>query len=147
MQASTQYLGIIIAEINPNMPRNILFVDDDPDDIEIFSDALRRSDPAVEITVAENGLKALDFLNAADHDSMQPSLIILDINMPFLDGKQTFQQIKAQPQFENVPIIIFTSSQNPADKLMFEQSGISFMTKPSNIEDIDKIASVMLDHC
>jgi CheY-like chemotaxis protein len=129
------------------MRKSILFVDDDPDDIEIFSEALKRSDPGVEITVAENGLKALNFLKAINHGNLLPSLIILDINMPFFDGKQTFQQIKAHPQFENIVIIIFTSSPNPSDKLIFEQLGVNFITKPSNMEDIDRIAAVMLDNC
>ena len=119
-----------------------MFVDDDEDDIEIFSDAFKNLDPGVEITVAENGLKALDLLN-----NKQPCLIILDLNMPYLDGKQTFHKIKANPQLENVPIIIFTSSVNPADKTMFDTLGISFITKPYTITDIDRTVAVMLDHC
>lgn len=119
-----------------------MFVDDDQDDIEIFSDALRNLDPGVEITVAENGVKALDLLT-----NKRPCLIILDLNMPYLDGKQTFHKIKANPQLENVPIIIFTSSANPADKTMFDMLGISFITKPYTITDIDRTVAVMLDHC
>jgi len=124
------------------MRKSILFVDDDQDDIEIFSDALRNLDPGVEITVAENGVKALDLLSRK-----QPGLIILDLNMPFLDGKQTFQKIKANPQWENVPIIIFTSSVNPADKTMFDTLGICFITKPHTVAGIDSVVAVMLDHC
>ena len=117
-------------------------MDDDQDDIEIFSDALRNLDPAVEITVAENGVKALDLLN-----NKRPCLIILDLNMPFLDGKQTFQKIKANPKFEDVPIIIFTSSVNPADRTMFTTLGISFITKPDTVAGIDLAVAAMLDHC
>ncbi|HEX5151683.1 MAG TPA: response regulator [Parafilimonas sp.] len=124
------------------MRKNIMFVDDDQDDIEIFSDALRNLDPGVEITVAENGLKALDMLN-----NKRPSLIVLDLNMPFLDGKQTFEKIKANPQLENVPIIIFTSSINPADRAMFDESGISFLSKPDTVAGVDCAVAVMLDHC
>lgn len=128
------------------MQRSILFVDDDTDDIEILSDALKQLDPAVNITVAENGLKALNYLNTNNKDHL-PCLIILDINMPFLDGKQTFQKIKANPEFETVPVVIFTSSQNPADKIMFESLGIKFITKPYTIEGINNAASVMLNYC
>jgi CheY-like chemotaxis protein len=124
------------------MRRSILFVDDDQDDVEIFSDALKNLDPAVEITVAENGVKALDLLN-----NKRPCLIILDLNMPFLDGKQTFQKIKANPKFEDVPIIIFTSSVNPADRTMFDTLGISFITKPDTVAGIDLAVAAMLDHC
>jgi len=119
-----------------------MFVDDDQDDVEIFSDALRNLDPGVEITVAENGLKALDLLN-----NKLPGLIVLDLNMPFLDGKQTFEKIKANPKFGDVPIIIFTSSVNPADRMMFDTLGISFITKPDTVAGIDTVVGVMLDHC
>lgn len=124
------------------MRRTILFVDDDEDDIEIFSDAFRNLDPAVEITVAENGLKALELLN-----DKQPCLIILDLNMPCLDGKQTFQKIKSNPQFKKVPVIIFSSSANPADKKMFDEFGISFITKPHTVAGIDHAVATMLGHC
>lgn len=119
-----------------------MIIDDDEDDIEIFSDALRNQDPAVEITVAENGLKALSLLN-----DKQPCLIVLDLNMPILDGKETFHQIKANPQFEKVPVIIFTSSANPADKKTFDELGISFITKPNSVADINHAAATMLTHC
>ena len=124
------------------MRRSILFVDDDEDDIEIFSDALRNLDPGVEITVAENGLRALDLLN-----NKRPCLIVLDLNMPFLDGKQTFEKIKANPRLEDVPIMIFTSSINPADRTMFDKLGISFITKPDTVAGIDHAVAAMLDHC
>jgi len=124
------------------MTKSIMFVDDDQDDVEIFSDALRNLDPGVEITVAENGLKALDLLN-----NKLPGLIVLDLNMPFLDGKQTFEKIKANPKFGDVPIIIFTSSVNPADRMMFDTLGISFITKPDTVAGIDTVVGVMLDHC
>ena len=124
------------------MTKSIMFIDDDQDDVEIFSDALRNLDPGVEITVAENGLKALDLLN-----NKLPGLIVLDLNMPFLDGKQTFEKIKANPKFGDVPIIIFTSSVNPADRMMFDTLGISFITKPDTVAGIDTVVGVMLDHC
>ena len=124
------------------MTKSIMFIDDDQDDVEIFSDALRNLDPGVEITVAENGLKALDLLN-----NKLPGLIVLDLNMPFLDGKQTFEEIKANPKFGDVPIIIFTSSVNPADRMMFDTLGISFITKPDTVAGIDTVVGVMLDHC
>ena len=126
------------------MPKNILLVDDDEDDVQVFSEALLQLDPAVKITVAENGLKALDYLNS---DYALPCLIVLDINMPYLDGKQTFQKIKANPQLENVPIVIFTSSINPADKNMFDELGINFITKPHTILGINYAASTMLNYC
>ena len=124
------------------MTKSIMFIDDDQDDVEIFSDALRNLDPGVEITVAENGLKALDLLN-----NKLPGLIVLDLNMPFLDGKQTFEKIKANPKLGDVPIIIFTSSVNPADRMMFDTLGISFITKPDTVAGIDTVVGVMLDHC
>ena len=98
--------------------------------------------------LAENGLKAIDYLQSVQQPENElPRLIVLDLNMPFLDGKGTFEKIKMHPLFNNIPVVIFTSSQNPHDKTFFNNAGIEFITKPSNFSLMHNIAKHMLDHC
>ncbi|MBD0284906.1 MAG: response regulator [Flavisolibacter sp.] len=126
----------------------ILYVDDDADDREFLSAALKEVNPAVDIVFAENGLKALDYLNAAkDNNSQLPCLIVLDLNLPYLDGRETFKKIKNDERLQSVPIIVFTSSMNPNDKKLFNNLGIEFITKPDNIAFMNNIASRMLVKC
>src|SRR5579875_1097447 len=102
--------------------KTILYIDDDIDDRELLSDALKEANPAVEIVLAEDGLKALQYLNEAKHAQL-PCLIVLDINMPYLDGKQTAKMIKDDAALRDIPIIAFTSSESPHDKALFHDYG------------------------
>jgi CheY-like chemotaxis protein len=126
----------------------ILYVDDDADDRNLLYEAIKDVNPSAEVELAENGLKALDYLKMINENgSTLPCLIILDINMPFLDGKETLQQIRKDKNFENVPVVIFTSSHRPNDKAMFNSLGIDFISKPESLSHLNKIASQMLSKC
>ena len=126
----------------------ILYVDDDVDDAEFLSEALRQVNPEVDLNIAENGLKALQYLQKLkDANNKLPCLIILDLNMPYLDGKQTFKRIKEDPELQQVPIIIYTSSRNPQDETMFSSLGIEFITKPHNLMGLHDVASRLLESC
>ncbi len=128
--------------------KSILCVDDDEDDVAFLSEALQQIDPHIKIAVAENGLKALDYLDEIrEKDNKLPCLIILDINMPYMDGKQTFYKLQADPVLQKVPVVIFTSSAHPADKAMFTGMGIEFITKPNTLSGIQKIADQLLRNC
>lgn len=125
----------------------ILIVEDDEDDREILSEAVKHVSGSASIAFAENGLVALDYLTQNKGPEQLPCLIVLDLNMPFLDGRQTCQRIKNELKLEGVPIIIFTSSQNPNDKAMFESQGVEFITKPDDFSHLQAIARHMLDIC
>ncbi|MBD0332576.1 MAG: response regulator [Chitinophagaceae bacterium] len=128
--------------------KTILYVEDDADDREFLSEALKEVNPDVEVVFAENGLKALDYLSTIkNNQSKLPCLIVLDINMPYLDGKETFRRIKSDSGLKDVPIVVFTSSRNPNDKALFNNSGIEFITKPDNFSFINTVASQMINLC
>ncbi|HWJ89949.1 MAG TPA: response regulator [Flavisolibacter sp.] len=129
-------------------PRTVLYVDDDADDREFLAEAINELNPATQVVCAENGMEALDYLNGLrSHPEDLPCLVVLDINMPVLDGRQTFQKIKDDPTFDRVSIIVFTSSENPQDKAMFQKLGVEMITKPNNVSYFSRIASHMLSHC
>lgn len=129
------------------MNKTILFVEDDADDREFLSVVVNEMNPAVNVVFAENGLKALEYLNERKEKEQLPCLIVLDLNMPYLDGKETFKKIKQELQLDDVPIIIFTSSHNPNDRLLFTSMGIEFITKPDDFSYMNKIVSHMISVC
>jgi len=128
--------------------RTILYVDDDADDRDIFNLTLKSLNPEVDIVMAENGAEALSYLNSAvDGPGGLPCLMVLDINMPVLDGKETFNRVKKDQRLQNLPVIVFTSSQKPADRLLFNSFGVEMITKPSNFVYMNSIATKMLGFC
>jgi CheY-like chemotaxis protein len=102
----------------------------------------------VEVALVNNGLEALDYLSARNEfNSQLPNLIVLDINMPFLDGRETFERIKRQQRLRNVPIIVFSSSEKPADKQLFNSLGIEYFVKPTSLSYMTQIVNHMIEIC
>ena len=107
--------------------KKILLVDDDVDDQLIFIDALNEVEPAIECITFNNGLEALAQLKTI---ALKPSLIFLDLNMPFMNGFEWLEQIKKDDQFKEIPVVIFTTSNNPADEKRTKELGAAlFFTK------------------
>lgn len=112
--------------------KNILLVDDDDDDQFIFIDALNEITNDIECRTAKNGLEALEQLKTISHP---PSLIFLDLNMPLMNGFECLKEIKDQPRLKEIPVIIFTTSDNPSDERRAKELGVSvFFTKTSNFK-------------
>jgi CheY-like chemotaxis protein len=128
--------------------KTILYVDDDDDDRELFAEMIKEGYPGINLVLSENGLKAIDYLQSVELPGKElPCLIVLDLNMPFLDGKKTFEKIKTNPALKNIPIVIFTSSHNPHDKTFFNNAGIELITKPDDYAMMPAIAQRMMHHC
>lgn len=122
-----------------------LIVDDDADDRELLLDAITEIDDQVSFQIAVNGLEALNLLQEIKHDkTLLPRLIILDLNMPYLDGKSVFEKIKNDPLLEHIPIIVFSSSNNPSDRAFFENRKINYYSKPFDYSDMKSIVKRML---
>jgi CheY-like chemotaxis protein len=127
--------------------KRILHVDDDADDREMLEEAIQNKTPEIELIFAENGLVALDLLKKSIETSTLPCLIILDLNMPFLTGKETFQQIRAIPGLEDIPLVILSSGENPMDKTFFKNEGISYFPKPYEFAALESLGSHLVDLC
>ena len=112
----------------------LFLVDDDMDDHEIFKSALAKVDGDLTLLTATNGYEALDFLSTA---GTLPDYIFVDLNMPRMDGIQFLKEIKKTDTLKNIPVIIYSTSSNPADIAKTKQLGaISFVTKPSRFSDL-----------
>jgi len=114
---------------------NCLFVDDDIDDQEIFSFAVRGLNKPISLVTAGDGLEALEILKA--DKTFIPDCIFLDLNMPRMNGKECLPELRKLPWLKEVPIIIYTTSSEERDKLETRRLGASdFMTKESSIEGL-----------
>ncbi|TCJ14432.1 response regulator [Flaviaesturariibacter flavus] len=129
-------------------PNKILLVDDDSDDREMLISTLAFVNPQVEIDCVRNGLEALDYLDEMRSSAQKlPCLIVLDINMPLLDGKATFERIQHDEVLRSVPVVVLTSSANPVDKEHFQRQGAVFFTKPDDYSFLKKISVYLLSVC
>jgi CheY-like chemotaxis protein len=118
---------------------NILIVDDDADDREIIRDAFVSCGDEQDYTFIENGDKLLDYLGQAN-DSV-PSLILLDLNMPGKDGRETLKEIKGDHRFHKIPTVVFTTSSSYRDKqIAYDLGANCFITKPDTFNKLIDLA-------
>ena len=108
----------------------ILCVDDDEDDLFFIKEVIKSQRHSFEIAEAQNGREALNYLELSLSKNILPCLIIMDMNMPKMDGKQTIKKIKENRQLAQIPVVVFTTSSSASDKKYFEGEGIRFITKP-----------------
>jgi two-component system, response regulator len=114
----------------------ILLVEDNPSDIELTKRALTKSKIANELVVAEDGIEALDYLfgrekYAGRNASDQPSLILLDLKLPRLDGLDVLKEIRANPVTRRLPVVILTTSKEEQDVAMsYDLGANSYIRKP-----------------
>ena len=98
-------------------PKNIvIYADDDQDDIELVEEAFKHYASNVDVITFKDGSQALSYLrNLSDEDPV-PCLIILDINMPVLNGKETLTRLRQINRYTEIPVVLFTTSSMPIDR-------------------------------
>lgn len=122
-------------------PVHILLVEDNEGDIVLTLDAFEESKINTDISVVRNGQEALDFLyrRAGYEQELKPDLILLDINIPILNGHEVLKIVKADPELKKIPVIMLTTSSNPKDvNLAYENYTNSYVTKPIEMDDFLK---------
>jgi CheY-like chemotaxis protein len=128
-------------------PRVILLIEDDEDDVEILCDAFETVSKDYKIIHAQNGEEGLEVLHNLVQGNKTPCLIILDVNMPKMDGKEVIAALRRKQSYEQIPVVVFTTSKQPADKEYFHQHGAEMLTKPSSFTDFLEIAKHLLGLC
>ena len=128
--------------------RAIMMIDDDPEDQWIIRDALCDLDSADIAVYASNGEQALAMLNDEYLNGRKPDVIVLDLNMPLMNGTATLEKLKADARFKDIPVIIYSTSINPfeMDKCM-ELGAHSYITKPISIEESLRTVKQFLSFC
>ena len=138
-------MGSLMTSIYPQ--NIILYADDDKDDQLLIEEAFERYSSNVKIVLADNGTEALDYLNSLLPLDPAPCLIILDINMPRINGKEALVQIRNMERFANTPVILFTTSSQLQDKMFAAEYKAGFITKPIDGNQMRLIADLFIDHC
>ena len=124
------------------LPINILMADDDEDDRLLTLDALNESRVLNNLFCVEDGVELLEFLRREGKysdpaDSPRPSLILLDLNMPRMDGREALQEIKSDPALRSIPVVILTTSKEEEDMLRgYDLGCASYITKPVNFDGL-----------
>jgi CheY-like chemotaxis protein len=120
--------------------RPILLAEDNPHDIELILTAFEEARIANDIIVAHDGVEALDVLHRrgphAASTTPPPALVLLDLKMPRIDGREVLRQIRADPGLHTLPVVVLTSSREESDLLESYQLGVNaYVVKPVNFED------------
>ncbi len=111
--------------------KSILYADDDLDDKTWVSEAGKLLNYSLDIHFVENGRQVFEYLEKK-HKEL-PRLIVLDLNMPELDGRQTLQKLKSSSEYKNIPTVIVTTSTNKTDKEICDRLGASlYLVKPDS---------------
>jgi CheY-like chemotaxis protein len=125
----------------------ILYADDDPDDLMLVKDAFKKYASAIEVVTVEDGDEALQYLQNLSHIDPIPCLIILDINMPKLNGKEVLKAIRVQERFRHIPVVLFSTSSHFFEKKYAQHYNAGFLTKPMGVDELEKITERFIDQC
>lgn len=130
-------------------PITILMADDDPEDRQLTKEAFEESRLKNDLRFVENGEELLDYLNRRGKftdpaTSPRPGLILLDLNMPLKDGREALQEMKADPRFKSIRVVVMTTSQADADIAhSYNLSASSYITKPVTFENLLEVIRVL----
>ena len=132
----------------PPSSKNIVFyADDDVDDLELVQEAFARFTRNVEVITARDGSQAMNWIQRIGHEDPRPCLIILDINMPFYNGKEILKHIRTIDHLQEVPVVLFTTSSLPHDEAFAQKFKAGFVTKPLDVSQMGVITALFIDHC
>jgi two-component system response regulator len=138
-----------MSEPTTKLPITILIADDDPDDRQLTKEAFEENHLANELRFVEDGEELLDYLNQrgkySDPDSAPwPGIILLDLNMPRKDGREALQEIKQDPRFRGIRVVIMTTSKAEEDVVRsYNLSAASYITKPVTFERLVEVVRAL----
>lgn len=124
-------------------PIEILLVEDSPADVRLTREALRDGKVLNHISTVPDGIEAMAYLRREGtyHDAIRPDLILLDLNMPRMDGREVLEQIKQDPDLKRIPVVILTTSQAEEDILKsYNLHANCYISKPV---DLDQFIAVV----
>lgn len=130
-------------EVAANKPI-ILYAEDDYDDFESVKEALDQLSGHQVLLHAKNGAEAVSFMQNA---TILPCLVVLDLNMPVMDGKEVLLWLKGREEYKNIQVIVFTTSSREDDMKLCQKHNCTFFRKPTLYRDLLHVAQTMLQLC
>jgi CheY-like chemotaxis protein len=128
--------------VGTSTPVRILVVDDDPGDVLMIEEALESSGVEKAIDVVGDGQEAMEFLRGEGRHAgaVRPDMILLDLNMPRMDGRQVLSQVKGDQELRTIPIVVLTTSNADIDILAsYTLQANAYVTKPIGLDDFNKV--------
>jgi two-component system response regulator len=123
----------------------VLIAEDDIDDRMLLQTAFEETGIKNRIEFVGNGCELLDFLYKEDRNS--PRFILLDLNMPKKDGRETLKELKQHPSFKKIPVVIFTTTKNESEvNRCYELGANSYIVKPDSFESLVKITAALCNY-
>ncbi|NJK55421.1 MAG: response regulator [Pleurocapsa sp. SU_5_0] len=120
-------------------PKTILLVEDNKADVRLVEEALKNSSLTYEMAMVRDGVAAMAYLHQSGEyaAASRPDLIILDLNLPKKDGREVLAEIKTNPQFKRIPVIVLTTSKNEDDiQQSYDLNANCFITKSRNLSQL-----------
>jgi CheY-like chemotaxis protein len=124
----------------------ILHVEDNIGDVRLIAEALKEGGRPHEIAVATDGVEALDYLfkRGLHGQAPTPDVILLDLNLPKRGGLEVLAEVKADPELQNIPVVVFTSSSAPLDiNRAYRSHASCYITKPADLGELFRVVSVI----
>jgi two-component system, chemotaxis family, response regulator Rcp1 len=130
------------------MHRVVLLVEDSPGDVRLTQEAFREADPSIELHVASDGVEAMAFLRreGIHASAKRPDFILLDLNLPKMDGREVLGQIKEDEDLKTIPTVILTTSDAQADILTsYKLRANCYLSKPVELEEFESLVKSIND--
>lgn len=125
----------------------ILYAEDDLDDVFMIRQAFEQFDNNTQLLHANNGFETLEKLKEAKANNNLPCLLILDINMPGMNGRETLIRIRQSHDFKDIPAVLFTTSSGEMDKAFAKKWNAEFITKPLVYSELEELAKRFVSLC
>jgi chemotaxis family two-component system response regulator Rcp1 len=130
------------------MNRVVLLVEDSPGDVRLTQEAFRDADLTIDLRIAVDGVDAMAFLRReGDHaDAPRPDFILLDLNLPRMDGREVLAHIKEDDELKTIPTVILTTSDAEADILTsYQLQANCYLSKPVQLEEFESLVKSIND--
>lgn len=126
-------------EPTENDPIEILLVEDNPGDVRLTKKGLQQGKVLNNLNVVPNGIEAMSFLRQEGEyaDAPRPDLVLLDLDMPKMDGREVLQEIKTDPDLKRIPVVVLTSSDAEEDiAKSYDLHANAYLTKPVDFDGL-----------
>ena len=130
------------------MPLNVLLVEDSPGDIRLTQETFRDANRAIHLHVATDGVEAMAFLmrDGAHIHAPRPDIILLDLNLPKMDGREVLARIKEDDSLKLIPTVILTTSDAQADIVRsYQLHANCYLRKPVRLDEFEKLVKSIND--
>lgn len=121
---------------------DVLLIEDSPGDVRLTQEAFREANPTIRLHVANDGVEAIAFLQreGAHARAPRPDMILLDLNLPRMDGREVLARIKEDDQLKTIPTVILTTSDAEADiTRSYQLKANCYLTKPVQLDQFESL--------